>query len=129
MDLPHPDRDQNSRDGVRPLCSRCANACWSEVDARLGYPETLDDALTQAGWLLALIPQDDGGAGPGLAEASVIMEEIKRRGGNSGACYGKMYNMGTLLWHGSQQQNRQHVLRIASSGATRVARGAMEPVK
>ena len=67
-----------------------------------GYPEAFVDALTKAGWLAALIPQEYGGSGLGLTEASVIMEEINRSGGNSGACHGQMYNMGTLLRHGSR---------------------------
>jgi len=70
--------------------------------------------LTRAGWLAALIPQEYGGSGLGLAEASVIMEEINRAGGNSGACHGQMYNMGTLLRHGSEVQKQHYLPRIAS---------------
>src|SRR5207237_6290342 len=71
-------------------------------------------ALTKAGWMAAMIPQDYGGSGLGLSEASVIMEEINRAGGNSGACHGQMYNMGTLLRHGSEQQKRQYLPKIAT---------------
>ena len=73
------------------------------------YPEEFVDALTKAGWLAALIPQEYGGSGLGLAEASVIMEEINRCGGNSGACHGQMYNMGTLLRHGSAAQKAHYL--------------------
>ena len=87
-------------------CAPCArgfdSAYWQKVDEERGYPEAFVDALTEAGWLAALIPQEYGGSGLGLAEASVIMEEINRSGGNAGACHGQMYNMGTLLRHGSR---------------------------
>lgn len=100
MDLPRPDRYQDIRDAARGLCSRFPDAYWREIDAQRAYPEAFVAALTEAGWLAALIPQEYGGAGLGLAEASVILEEINRSGGNSGACHGQMYNMGTLLRHG-----------------------------
>ncbi|MBT9490303.1 MAG: acyl-CoA dehydrogenase family protein, partial [Rubrivivax sp.] len=89
------------RDGVRALCAQFPAEYHRQIDAERGYPEAFVTALTQAGWLAALIPQDYGGSGLGLAEASVIMEEINRSGGNAGACHGQMYNMGTLLRHGS----------------------------
>ena len=98
-----PDRFQDIRDAVRALCAQFPDSYLREVDARRGYPEAFVDALTKAGWLAALIPQEYGGSGLGLAEASVIMEEINRCGGNSGACHGQMYNMGTLLRHGSRR--------------------------
>ena len=79
---------------------------FREVDRERGYPEAFVRALTEAGWLAALIPVEYGGAGLGLAEASVIMEEINRSGGNAGACHGQMYNMGTLLRHGSARRRR-----------------------
>ncbi len=89
------------RDAVRALCAEFPAEYHREVDQRRGYPEAFVDALTKAGWMAALIPQQYGGSGLGLCEASVIMEEINRAGGNSGACHGQMYNMGTLLRHGS----------------------------
>jgi acyl-CoA dehydrogenase len=89
------------------LCAReFPDEYHREVDAERAYPEEFVDALTKAGWLAALIPQEYGGSGLGLAEASVIMEEINRCGGNSGACHGQMYNMGTLLRHGSRSRSR-----------------------
>lgn len=127
MDLPNPDRYQDVRDGVRDLCRRFPDEYWREVDERRGYPDAFVDALTKAGWLAALIPQDYGGAGLGLAEASVIMEEINRNGGNSGACHGQMYNMGTLLRHGSEQQKRQYLPRIASGELRLQSMGVTEP--
>jgi acyl-CoA dehydrogenase len=127
MQLPHPDRYQDLRDGVRELCSRYPDAYWREVDARRGYPEAFVDALTKAGWLAALIPQEYGGSGLGLAEASVIMEEINRNGGNAGACHGQMYNMGTLLRHGSELQKRQYLPRIARGELRLQSMGVTEP--
>ncbi|HEV7412486.1 MAG TPA: acyl-CoA dehydrogenase family protein [Casimicrobiaceae bacterium] len=113
MTLPHDDAYQELRDAIRDLCAQYPDAYWREVDARRGYPETFVDALTRAGWLAALIPQEYGGSGLGLAEASVIMEEINRNGGNAGACHGQMYNMGTLLRHGSDAQKRRYLPKIA----------------
>ncbi|MEW5880953.1 MAG: acyl-CoA dehydrogenase family protein [Pseudomonadota bacterium] len=127
MDLPSPDRYQDVRDAVRDLCRRFPDEYWRDVDERRGYPDAFVDALTKAGWLAALIPQDYGGAGLGLAEASVIMEEINRNGGNSGACHGQMYNMGTLLAHGSEQQKRQYLPRIASGELRLQSMGVTEP--
>lgn len=109
-----PDPYQDIRDAVRALCAQFPDEYHREVDLKRGYPEKFVDALTQAGWLAALIPQEFGGSGLGLAEASVIMEEINRSGGNAGACHGQMYNMGTLLRHGSAQQQRHYLPKIAS---------------
>ena len=113
-ELPHPDHHQDMREALRGLTGRFDSAYWQKVDAARGYPEEFVDALTQAGWLAALIPTQYGGSGLGLAEASVIMEEINRSGGNAGACHGQMYNMGTLLRHGSEEQKRTYLPRIAS---------------
>ena len=83
------------RDAIRALCAEFPDEYFRKVDEARAYPEAVVDALTKAGWLAALIPQEYGGSGLGLTEASVIMEEINRCGGNSGACHGQMYNMGT----------------------------------
>src|SRR6202008_4925927 len=101
-ELPAPDRYQDLREAMRALCSGFDSAYWRKVDAERVYPEAFVDALTRAGWLAALIPTEFGGSGLGLAEASVIMEEVNLSGGNAGACHGQMYNMGTLLRHGSE---------------------------
>src|SRR5439155_1158656 len=102
------------RDAVRALCAAFPDEYHREVDARRAYPEKFVDALTEAGWLAALIPTEYGGSGLGLAEATVIMEEINRSGGNAGACHGQMYNMGTLLRHGSDGQKQLYLPKIAS---------------
>jgi acyl-CoA dehydrogenase len=107
------ERYSELREGVRALCRQFDSAYWQKVDESRGYPEAFVEALTRAGWLSALIPEDYGGAGLTLTEASIIMEEINRSGGNSGACHGQMYNMGTLLRHGSEEQKRRYLPRIA----------------
>ena len=113
-ELPSPDTHQELREAVRDLCRRFDSGYWQGVDEARGYPEAFVTALTNAGWLAALIPADYGGSGLGLAEASVIMEEINACGGNAGSCHGQMYNMGTVLRHGSDDQKRQYLPKIAS---------------
>lgn len=115
------------RDAVRALCAEFPDEYHRKVDEERAYPEAFVNALTKAGWLAALIPQAYGGSGLGLAEASVIMEEINRAGGNSGACHGQMYNMGTLLRHGSEQQKQHYLPRIASGEWRLQAMGVTEP--
>jgi hydroxyacyl-ACP dehydratase HTD2-like protein with hotdog domain len=105
------DKYQDIRDAVRDLCKEFPDEYHRKVDEKRAYPEAFVEALTKAGWLAALIPQEYGGSGLGLAEASVIMEEINRSGGNSGACHGQMYNMGTLLRHGSDAQKKKYLPR------------------
>jgi acyl-CoA dehydrogenase len=113
-DIPTPDQYQELREALRDLCGQFGSAYWQQVDEVRGYPEKFVDALTQAGWLAALIPTEYGGSGLGLAEASVIMEEINFSGGNAGSCHGQMYNMGTLLRHGSKEQKDFYLPKIAS---------------
>jgi acyl-CoA dehydrogenase len=120
-------RYQDIRDGVRALCAQFPDEYHRKIDAAHAYPEALVDALTRAGWLAAMIPQEYGGSGLGLAEASVIMEEINRSGGNSGACHGQMYNMGTLLRHGSEVQKQRYLPRIASGELRLQSMGVTEP--
>ncbi len=105
---------QEIREAVRALCAEFPDEYHRQVDDERAYPQAFVEALTKAGWLAALIPQEYGGSGLGLAEASVILEEINRCGGNSGACHGQMYNMGTLLRHGSEAQKQYYLPRIAS---------------
>ncbi len=102
------------REAVRDVCRAFDSAYWQEVEASSGYPEAFVHALTQAGWLAALIPEEFGGGGASLTEASVILEEINRSGANSGACHAQMYTMGTLLRHGSPEQKRAYLPLIAS---------------
>jgi len=124
---PGGDAYRDIRNAVRTLCAQFPDAYHREVDAAQRYPEEFVDALTRAGWLAALIPQEYGGSGLGLAEASVIMEEINRSGGNAGACHGQMYNMGTLLRHGSEEQKRRYLPRIASGEWRLQSMGVTEP--
>ena len=125
--LPAIDRHQELREGVRALCARFDSAYWQRVDAERGYPEAFVDALTGAGWLAAMIPTEYGGSGLGLTEASVIMEEINRSGGNAGACHGQMYNMGTLLRHGSEAQKRTWLPSIAAGELRLQSMAVTEP--
>ena len=119
----HPD----IRDGVRALCAEFPDEYFRKVDAERAYPEAFVDALTRAGWMAALIPQEYGGSGLSLTEASVIMEEINRCGGNSGACHGQMYNMGTLLRHGSAVQKQRWLPQIATGELRLQSMGVTEP--
>ncbi|WP_313572450.1 acyl-CoA dehydrogenase family protein [Comamonas terrigena] len=115
------------RDAIRDLCKGFPDEYFRKVDEARAYPEAFVNALTEAGWLAALIPQEYGGSGLGLTEASVIMEEINRCGGNSGACHGQMYNMGTLLRHGSEAQKQKYLPKIASGAWRLQSMGVTEP--
>ncbi|KVX17911.1 acyl-CoA dehydrogenase [Burkholderia ubonensis] len=121
------DAYQDIREAVRDLCGEFPAEYFRKIDEARGYPEAFVDALTKAGWLAALIPQEYGGSGLGLTEASVIMEEINRAGGNSGACHGQMYNMGTLLRHGSAEQKQKYLPKIASGELRLQSMGVTEP--
>lgn len=121
------DHHQDIRDAVRALCAEFPPEYHREMDQARGYPEAFVDALTRAGWLAALIPEEYGGSGLGLTEASIIMEEINRAGGNSGACHGQMYNMGTLVRHGSEAQKRLYLPKIASGELRLQSMGVTEP--
>jgi len=125
--LQTPDAYQEIREAIRSLCAEYPDAYFRKIDEQRAYPESFVDALTQAGWLAAMIPQEYGGSGLGLAEASVIMEEINRNGGNAGACHGQMYNMGTLLRHGSQQQKEFYLPKIATGEWRLQSMGVTEP--
>jgi acyl-CoA dehydrogenase len=105
---------QEYRSAVRELCGRFNSQYWQKIEEAAGYPEEFVRALTEAGWLAALIPAEYGGGGLGVTEASVILEEINRSGANSGACHAQMYIMGTLLRHGSAEQKRRYLPKIAS---------------
>lgn len=115
------------RDAIRDLCQAFPDEYFRKVDEARAYPEQFVNALTEAGWLAALIPQEYGGSGLGLTEASVIMEEINRCGGNSGACHGQMYNMGMLLRHGSEAQKQKYLPKIASGAWRLQSMGVTEP--
>ncbi len=118
---------QDIRGAIRELCKRFPDEYFREIDQERGYPQDFVDALTGAGWLAAMIPEAYGGSGLGLSEGCVIMEEINRCGGNAGACHGQMYNMGTLLRHGSEEQKRHYLPKIASGELRLQSMGVTEP--
>jgi acyl-CoA dehydrogenase len=126
-DIPKVDAYQDLREALRDLCSQFDSKYWQAVDEERGYPERFVDALSQAGWLAALIPTEYGGSGLGLVEASVIMEEINRCGGNAGSCHGQMYNMGTILRHGSDEQKNRYLPQIASGSLRLQSMAVTEP--
>jgi acyl-CoA dehydrogenase len=121
------ERHPELRAALRDLSKRFPDEYFRKVDEARGYPEEFVDALTEAGWLAVMIPEEYGGAGLGLAEASVVMEEVNRCGGNAGACHGQMYNMGTLLRHGSLEQKRRYLPGIASGKLRLQSMGVTEP--
>ena len=121
------DEFEDIRDAIRSLCVEFPDEYHRKIDEQRGYPEAFVDALTKAGWMAALIPEQYGGSGLGLTEASVIMEEINRAGGNSGACHGQMYNMNTLVRHGSEEQRQKYLPRIASGALRLQSMGVTEP--
>jgi acyl-CoA dehydrogenase len=119
--------DAELRDGVRQLCRRFPDGYWRDVDAADAYPEEFVSALTEAGWLAALIPERYGGGGLGVSQAAVILEEINRSGANAGACHAQMYTMGTLLRHGSDEQKDRYLPAIAEGRLRLQAFGVTEP--
>jgi acyl-CoA dehydrogenase len=114
------------RTAVRELCSRFPGEYWRGLEPDT-YPEEFVRALTENGWLAALVPEEYGGAGLSLTAASVILEEINASGGSSGACHAQMYTMGTILRHGSEEQKRRYLPRIASGELRLQAFGVTEP--
>ena len=121
------DPHQSIRDGVRAVVQQFDSRYWQEVDEARAFPEAFVTALTEAGWLGALIPEEYGGSGLSLTEASVIMEEINLAGGNSGACHGQMYVMGCVLRHGSEDQKRRILPAIASGKLRMQSMAVTEP--
>ena len=121
------DRYPELREAVSDLCKGFTDEYWRKLDDNREYPETFVKSLTDAGWLAALIPEEYGGTGLGIAEASVILEQINRCGGNAGACHAQMYTMGTLLRHGSDLQKRKFLPNIANGELRLQAFGVTEP--
>ena len=128
---PRAQQHADIRRAVRDVCRTFDGAYWQKIEKSSGYPEAFVQALTEAGWLAALIPEEYGGAGSSLTEASVILEEINRSGANSGACHAQMYIMGTVLRHGSPDQKRKYLppiaagqLRLQSFAVTEPSTGA-----
>ncbi len=121
------DEFQDIRDGVRALCANYPDEYHRRIDAEGGYPEEFVDELTREGWMAALIPEQYGGSGLGLAGASVIMEEINWSGGNSGACHGQMYVINTLIKHGNEAQKERYLAPIAAGKLRLQSMGVTEP--
>lgn len=122
-----PTTHDDLRDALRALCAEFPPEYHRAHGAAETYPETFIDALTKAGWLAAMIPEKFGGSGLGLTEASIVMEEINRSGGNAGHCHGQMYNMSTLLRHGSDAQKKKYLPRIASGELRLQSMAVTEP--
>jgi acyl-CoA dehydrogenase len=127
VDFTEPSEHQAIRDAVRGLCARYPDEYWRDLDRRSAYPEEFVRALTDAGWLAALIPAEYGGGGLGVAEAAVILEEINGSGGNAASAHAQMYTMGTLLRHGSDAQKKRFLPRLAKGELRLQAFGITEP--
>ena len=122
-----PEDYSDIRDAVAKLCADFPGEYWRELDRQMAYPTEFVDALTQAGWLAALIPEQYGGAGLPLGAGAAILEEMQASGGNSGACHAQMYTMGTLLRHGSEEQKQKYLPQIAEGKLRLQAFGVTEP--
>ncbi len=127
MQTSAPDTHDDLRDALRALCAQFPPEYHRQHGADETYPEEFVEALTREGWLAAMIPEEYGGSGLGLTEASIIMEEINRSGGNAGHCHGQMYNMGTLLRHGSEAQKKRYLPGIASGELRLQSMAVTEP--
>jgi acyl-CoA dehydrogenase len=119
--------EKTLREGVAQVCAAFPDAYWRELDDKRAYPDAFVRALSDAGYLAALIPEEYDGAGLGLPEACIILEEIHHSGGNAAACHAQLYTMGTVLRHGSEEQKRRYLPRIASGELRLQAFGVTEP--
>jgi alkylation response protein AidB-like acyl-CoA dehydrogenase len=119
--------EQDIRQAVRALCARLPGAYWRQLDRDRAYPEAFVKAMTEAGWLSILIPEQYGGGGMGISAAAAVLEEVHHAGGNAAACHAQMYIMGTLLRHGSPEQKDHYLPRIASGELRLQAFGVTEP--
>jgi len=115
------------REGVRKLCAQFPGEYWRKLDAAREYPTDFVNALTEAGYLSVLIPDEYGGSGLGLSAAAAILETVQAEGGNGGACHAQMYTMGTILRHGSEEQKQAYLPKIASGELRLQAFGVTEP--
>ena len=127
MDFRLSEEQQAIRSAVRDLCKRYPGSYWRDLDQRRAYPEAFVQELTRGGWLAALIPKEYGGAGLGVTEGSIILEEINRSGGNAAACHAQMYIMGALLRHGNEAQKQRFLPGIADGSLRLQAFGVTEP--
>jgi acyl-CoA dehydrogenase len=126
MDFRLTKQQEEIRRSVREMCEQYPDEYWRELDRDRRYPEEFVEALTRSGWLSALIPEEYGGMGLGVTEAAIILEEINRSGANAGACHAQMYTMGTLLRHGSEEQKRAYLPKIAAGDLRLQAFGVTE---
>ncbi len=127
VDLAEHDQYADIRDAVAKLCAQFPGEYWRKLDREMAYPSAFVDALTKAGYLSVLIPEEYGGAGLKLSAAAAILEEIQRAGCNGGGCHAQMYTMGTLLRHGNEEQKSKWLPRIASGELRLQAFGVTEP--
>ncbi len=127
MDFNLTEEQQQIRDEVRKVCREFPDTYWREVDKQRGYPDAFVKKLTELGWLAALIPEEYGGSGLGITEGSIILEEINRSGGSATACHAQMYTMGTLQRHGSAEQKKRYLPKVASGELRLQAFGVTEP--
>lgn len=127
MDFEFSRSEREIRAAVATLCARFGDEYWRQCDERGAYPDEFVKALSEAGWLAALIPQEYGGAGLTMLEGSIILEEINHSGGNAAACHAQMYTMASLLKHGSEEQKQRYLPRIASGNLRLQAFGVTEP--
>ncbi len=127
MDFNLTEDQHQIQEEIRKVCREFPDAYWREVDQKRDYPETFVRKLTELGWLAALIPEEYGGSGLGITEASIVLEEINRSGGNSTACHAQMYIMGTLLRHGSEEQKRRYLPKVAGGELRLQAFAVTEP--
>jgi acyl-CoA dehydrogenase len=127
MDFTLSDDQEAVRQAVREICARFPDAYWREADADNAYPDEFVRALTDGGWLSILIPEEYGGAGLGITEAAIVLEEVNHCGGNGAACHAQMYTMGTLLRHGTEKQKRRYLPEIAEGRLRLQAFAVTEP--
>ena len=127
MDFTPTEEQEGIRRAIRDLCKDFADPYWRELDKTHAYPEAFVKALTEAGWLAALIPEQYGGSGLGISEASIVLEEVNRAGGNAATAHAQMYVMGVVLRHGNEEQKQRYLPRIASGELRLQAFGVTEP--
>jgi len=127
MDFNLTQEQQQIREEIRKVCKEFPDAYWREIDGKKDYPETFVRKLSELGWLAALIPEEYGGTGLGITEASIILEEINHSGGVATACHAQMYTMGTLLRHGNDEQKKRYLPKIATGELRLQAFGVTEP--
>ena len=127
MDFNLTQEQMQIRDEIKKVCQDFLDGYWREIDSKKEYPDAFVRKLSELGWLAALIPEEYGGTGLGITEASIILEEINRSGGVATACHAQMYTLGTLLRHGNEEQKRRYLPKIASGELRLQAFGVTEP--